>query len=67
MSYHIEMVSVSSSVIRATGYDGGTRVIEFHSGRTYEYHGVPYSVYAGLINASSPGRFYTENIRGRFQ
>ena len=67
MSCYLEMASVGSSVIRAVGYGGGTRVIEFHSGRTCEYHGVPYSVYAGLINASSPGRFYTENIRGRFQ
>lgn len=60
------MVRVDSSVIRAVGYSGGRLVIEFHSGRTYEYHNVPYSVFVGLINASSAGAYYNAYIKGRY-
>ena len=67
MSYFGEMIRVRSSVIRAVGYDGSTLTVEFHSGRTYDHPHVPESVYAGLMNASSKGRYYNEHIRGRYR
>jgi hypothetical protein len=61
------MIQVSSSAIRAIGYDGYTLAVEFHSGRIYDHPGVPYEVYAGLMQASSKGRYYTRYIRGRYR
>lgn len=61
------LISVSSSVIRAVGYDGRTLTVEFHSGRIYDHPGVPYSVYDGLMRASSMGAFYNRHIRGRYR
>jgi hypothetical protein len=60
------LISVSSSVIRAIGYDGDTLTIEFNDGRVYDYHGVPYHVYAALISASSIGAYYNRYIRGTY-
>ena len=61
------LIQVNSSAIRAVGYDGSTLRVEFHTGRTYDHPNVPYSVYAGLMQASSMGAFYNQNIRGRYR
>jgi hypothetical protein len=60
------LIPVNSSAIRAVGYDGYTLTVEFHSGRTYDHPGVPYSIYAGLMRASSKGAFHNQHIRGRY-
>ena len=52
------MIPVSSSCIRAVGYDGSTLTVEFRNGKTYDHPNVPYSVYAGLMEATSKGRYY---------
>jgi hypothetical protein len=67
MSYYAEMIRVSSSAIRAVGYDGSTLTVEFHSGRVYDHPHVPYSVYAGLMQASSKGAYYNRYIRGKYR
>jgi hypothetical protein len=67
MNYYGTMIPVSSSVIRAVGYDGSTLTVEFRSGRVYDHPHVPYSVYAGLMQASSKGRYYNQYIRGRYR
>jgi hypothetical protein len=61
------MYSVNSSAISAIGYDGYTLSVEFHSGKIYDHPGVPYSVYAGLMQASSKGAYYNRCIRGRYR
>jgi hypothetical protein len=61
------MISVSSSAIRAVGYDGSTLTVEFNNGRIYDHPGVPYSVYEQLMLASSKGAYYNQNIRGRYR
>jgi hypothetical protein len=61
------LIEVDSSAIRAVGYDGYTLTIEFHSGRIYDHLGVPYSVYSGLMRASSKGWYYNAYIRGRYK
>lgn len=60
------LTSVNSSAIRAVGYDGHTLTVEFHTGRIYDHPGVPYSVYAGLMQAGSKCAFYNRHIRGRY-
>jgi hypothetical protein len=61
------LILVNSSAIRAVGYYGGTLTVEFHTGRTYDHHGVPYSVYVEFMNASSLGNYYNRRIRGRYR
>ena len=61
------MILVNSSAIRAVGYDGSTLTVEFHSGRVYDHPRVPYSVYDGLMRASSKGGFYNRHIRGKYK
>lgn len=61
------LIPVDSSAIAAVGYDGYTLTVQFHTGRTYDHPGVPYSVYAGLMQASSMGAFYNGYIRGRYK
>jgi hypothetical protein len=67
MSYYAEMIRVSSSAIRAVGFDGSTLTVEFHSGRTYDHPHVPPYVYHGLMHASSKGSYYNEHIRGKYR
>jgi hypothetical protein len=61
------MIPVSSSFIRAVGYDGSTLTVEFRNGKTYDHPNVPYSIYAGLMEATSKGRYYSNHIRGRYR
>jgi len=61
------MIPVTSSAIRAIGYDGYTLTVEFHNSGVYDHPGVPYEVYEGLMAASSKGAYYNRYIRGRYR
>lgn len=64
----MSLLFVSSSAIRAVGYDGHTLAVQFTTSDTvYLHHGVPYAVYAALMQAESMGAFYNRHIRGRYQ
>ena len=58
-------VPVSSSNLRAIGYDPDscTLEIEFLNGGLYRYSGVPVSVHASLMSASSHGSYFDANIK----
>ncbi|HIE11759.1 MAG TPA: KTSC domain-containing protein [Kiritimatiellae bacterium] len=62
-------VPVKSSVLDSVRYDATSQnlVIVFDNGDIYEYHGVPPSVYEGLMTAESKGRYFHENIRDKYQ
>ena len=62
------MQPVSSSDIRAIGYDADTSTLKvaFHSGGVYQYWGVPVSVHRALISASSKGRYLHAYIKNRY-
>ncbi len=57
--------AVSSSNLASVGYDPvqQTLEIEFHSGSVYQYSGVPADVYAGLMSATSHGRYFDAFIK----
>jgi hypothetical protein len=57
---------LSSSLIVRANYDPETETLslQFANGRVYTYDDVPVSVYTGLLEADSPGRYYHQNIRG---
>jgi len=67
MSLDTMLIPVESSAIRTIGYAGGTLVVEFHSGRNYDYPGVPYPVFLELLNARSIGAYYNQHIRGQYR
>lgn len=58
--------SLSSSNLRRCSYDIETETlrVQFNSGKTYTYEGVPASVYNGLLEATSAGQYFNSNIKG---
>jgi len=60
---------VSSSNIASIGYDTDSQTleIEFLNGSVYLYFDVPSSVHAGLMNASSHGKYFHQHIRNRYR
>jgi hypothetical protein len=64
----MNLMPVNSSAIAAVGYDGHTLAVQFHTSDTiYCHHGVPYSIYADLMQSQSMGAFYNRYIRGRYR
>lgn len=61
------LTSVSSSAIRALRFDGYTLSVEFHNNTVYDHPGVPYEVYAGLMEPGSKGAYYNRYIRGSYR
>lgn len=61
----MERTHVISRNLYAVGYDETTFTleIEFNSGATYQYYGVPASVYRGLMFAGSKGQYFDHRIR----
>lgn len=57
--------SVSSSNLNSIGYDEESRIleIEFNTGSVYQYVDVPESIYEGLMNAESHGKYFDVNIK----
>lgn len=61
----MERQHVSSSNLKAVGYDPATKTleIEFLNGGLYQYSGVPESVYQALMSASSHGQYFDNHIK----
>lgn len=65
---------VNSTAMWLIKYDSATRVLEVNmsfdppksNGETLRYADVPSSVYQGLQNAESKGRYYNANIRNSY-
>jgi hypothetical protein len=62
------LIPIRSSNLAAVGYDPQrTQLrIRFRSGRTYDYFAVPLWEYAGLMLASSHGKYFHREIRNRY-
>jgi hypothetical protein len=58
-------IFVSSSNLRSVGYDKAsmTLEIEFNSGGVYQYYSVPETIYNGLMNAPSHGKYFHQHIK----
>ena len=63
------MIPVTSSAIKAVGYDPDSNrlFIEFKQGETYTYCRVPENIYKSLISAYSKGGYYDEHIKDKYQ
>jgi hypothetical protein len=62
------MPALSSSCLSWVEYESftGTMYLSFRSGRSYTLRGVPEYHYYGLLNASSPGRYFNYYLKGRY-
>lgn len=62
------MTIIESSTIHAIGYkpEGQALIVEFKSGGTYRYDGVPQAIYEGLLAADSKGKYLNQNIIGSY-
>ncbi|MGD6871213.1 KTSC domain-containing protein [Sutcliffiella horikoshii] len=60
----MNMVSVTSSNLRAVAYDSITQTlrIEFNNGM-YDYYNVPAYIHQGLMNAASHGEYHARHIK----
>lgn len=65
----VEMKPVESSQVKAVGYDPAASelFIEFTRGAVYVYRGVPRDVYDRFLAAESKGRFFSQEIKGKFE
>lgn len=61
----MERIPVQSSSVSSVGYDrdSSTLEIEFLNGSVYQYFGVPESIYNGLMNAPSKGKFLDQFVK----
>lgn len=64
----IPLNPVKSSNVKATGYDPVSRTlaVQFNSGKTYNYPGVPPELNVDLGKAASIGKFIGAHIVGKF-
>jgi len=68
MAEPIERQPVVSSDIASIGYDAATETleIEFKATGVYRYFSVPAIVAEQLRATTSPGKFFLQNIKGKF-
>lgn len=59
---------VTSSNIQGVAYDRDTQTlyIQFKNGSEYSYANVPNDEYEELIEASSVGSYFNDNIKGQY-
>lgn len=64
----MNMIPVSSSNLVAVGYNSQSHTlrIQFRS-RTYDYFNVPESVFNGLLNAASKGKYHAAFIKNAYR
>ena len=64
----MSLIPVSSTAIRAIGYERGVLGVLFHTSSTvYRHPGVPYSLFVEFMDATSKGTFYKERIWGNYK
>jgi hypothetical protein len=65
----IKLTKVESSNIEAVGYieDREILVVQFKSGATYQYLGVPYYMYEELLSAESAGKYLNSEVKGCYE
>jgi KTSC domain len=64
----MERVPVVSRVISEVGYDASSMTLEilFRTGAIYLYYRVPEEVHHGLMNATSHGTYFNQNIKAGY-
>ena len=60
---------IVSTALKSVGYDAVAHVfeVELQSGLIYRYFDVPLSVYEALMSAPSKGRYFDDNVQGKYE
>lgn len=68
MAYVIPQHPVKSSHVKAVGYDAEREVlaVTFKDGHVWHYANITYPFAESFFNSESKGRFYAQQIRGKF-
>lgn len=69
---HLDWIALNSSTVKEVAFqtfsgDFGSLHIRFKSGTTYEYLGVEKEIFQGLCEAQSPGKYFHNNIKQRYE
>jgi hypothetical protein len=69
LSAPIKRQRVDSTSIESVGYETRLNVLEvkFRSGALYRYVAVPPAVFQAFLKAGSKGRYFTRQIRNRYE
>lgn len=59
-------MKVQSSTIAEINHDGKDLTVVFNNGREYVYECVPNAIYESFCDADSKGKYFHENINGRY-
>ena len=64
----MDALAVSSTNVRAIGYDSQTETleVEFVNGRVYQYYGVPDQIHAQFMEAPSKGQFLNYYVKNHY-
>ncbi|MFB2768721.1 KTSC domain-containing protein [Pelatocladus sp. BLCC-F211] len=65
----IPMLPIYSSMATAVGYNDDKNIlqVEFHNGAVYQYSDIDQDTWQDLQQADSIGKFFNENVRGKYQ
>ena len=68
-SHPLPSIPVKSSNIASVAYDPAASLLQvsFHSGATYDYHGVPPQIHDALMAAHSKGDFLRTAVTPHFR
>ena len=60
---------IISTDLKSVGYDAIAHVleVELQSGPISRYFDVPQSVYEALMSAPSKGRYFNDNVQGKYE
>ena len=60
---------IISTDLKSVGYDAIAHVleVELQSGPIFRYFDVPVSVYDALMSAPSKGRYFNDNVAGKYE
>ena len=58
---------VVSSNVKRIGYEKSKLYVQFKSGATYFYKGVPEKLYKEMLNADSKGKYLNSQIKGKYE
>lgn len=63
------MHEVQSSNVKSIGYEADNQklLVEYLSGQKYEYENVPASVFDGLLEAVSKGKYMNQVVKGQYE
>ncbi len=57
------MTNVNSSNIQAIGFEENILIVKFKDGSIYHYYNVDESLFDGLLNATSKGKYLNEYVK----